>query len=61
MERKIGEIFEVNGVKYKCIKPAFFYCEDCCFYNKQLCTEHTCCGAYREDGKDVMFKEIKEL
>ena len=57
MERKIGEIFEVNGVKYQCVKSPD--CKGCCFHSNKLCAEHICCC--REDGEDVMFEEIKEL
>lgn len=57
MERKIGEIFTIEGVKYQCIKSSD--CKGCCFYNNKLCAEQICCS--REDSEGVMFKEIKEL
>ena len=57
MERKIGEIFTIEGVKYQCVKSPD--CKGCCFKNNKLCAEHICCC--REDGENVMFKEIKEL
>ena len=59
MERKIGEIFTIEGVKYQCIKSPD--CKGCCFKSNKLCAEHICCGIGREDGENVMFKEIKEL
>lgn len=57
MERKIGEIFTIEGVKYQCVKSPD--CKGCCFHSNKLCAEQICCG--REDGENVMFKEIKEL
>ena len=59
MEKKIDEIFTINEVKYQCVKSQD--CKGCCFYSNKLCAEHICCGTSREDGEDVIFKEIKEL
>ena len=60
MERKIDEIFEVDGVKYQCIRYDPSKCKDCCFNNKSLCKEQSCISFQREDKEEVIFKEIKE-
>lgn len=67
MERKIGEVFEYNGVRLKVVEE--YYCDHCYFRDKhenEGCyrSEHTlvsgqCSEQRREDGKSVQFIEIK--
>ena len=61
MERKIGEIFEFNGVKLKTVRvDAPFRCEDCYFVNMDaLCEKISCLFRERTDKENVIFKEIK--
>ena len=60
MERKIGEIFKVDGVKLKCLKY-LGDCADCYFFDKpKQCDKQSCLKFERSDGECVYFKEIKE-
>ena len=64
MERKIGEIFESNGVKLVCVKgtiDASTDCRNCYFFNKSnnQCLDYLCVDFEREDSTNVFFKEIK--
>lgn len=66
MERKVGEIFESNGVKLVCVKgtvDASTDCRNCYFFNKNKsnqCLGYLCAAFEREDSTNVFFKEIKE-
>ena len=61
MERNVGEVFEFNGVKYKCVRYNPSKCKDCCFSNdKSLCVEQRCTALQRDDREEVVFKEIKD-
>lgn len=67
MERKIGEVFEYNGVRLKVVEGDF--CENCYFRDKRenepcVRSEHisvsgACSKQKREDHKSVQFIEIK--
>ncbi|HJH06985.1 hypothetical protein [Fusobacterium ulcerans] len=63
MERKIGEIFEYLGDKYivkeanSCEKCSFD-CEIVCAGDEEISGE--CLPHKREDGKKVIFIEVKE-
>lgn len=64
MERKIGEIFEVDNTKLICLqdnnKDVLISCEDCYFFGKELqCMQALCMYSERKDANDVYFKEIK--
>lgn len=60
-ERNIGEVFELNGVKYQCVRYNPSKCKNCCFNNdKSLCVEQRCSGFQRVDGEEVIFKEVKD-
>lgn len=60
MERNIGEIFEVDGVKLKCVKYNH-NCKDCYFSGKGMqCVRQKCNYASRKDSTSVMFIQIKE-
>ena len=49
MERKVGEVFEVNGVKLKCVKHNH-NCKDCYFHGKIIqCFRQKCNCLYRKD------------
>lgn len=58
-ERKIGEIFEIDGVKLQVVKDNNNNCDRCYFmYNcsgfmSAVCTPHT-----REDGKFIKYKKV---
>ena len=67
MERKIGEVFEYNGVRLKVVEGDF--CENCYFRDKRenepcVRSEHilvsgVCSKTKREDHKSVQFIKIK--
>lgn len=63
-ERKIGEVFEYNGVKLKVRKKATF--EECCYcyFNHKSryleCSKAICLFLHRSDKQNVLFEEIKE-
>ena len=61
VEHKIGEIFEVDGVKLKCVVKHNDYCLDCYFCDKGLqCMQQNCSSSNRKDSINVMFIQIKE-
>ena len=64
MERKIGEIFERAGEMIECVENKDGVCGPC-FFNKGTCCHNTdegfCDIAFRTDGKNVMFKKIKDM
>ena len=64
MERKIGEVFEFEGRKYKCIesfKLDKVSCHICAFFviDCKYCLSE-CYHGYRKDGKEVYFVEVRE-
>ena len=60
-KRNIGEVFELNGVKYRCVRYNLSKCRTCCFSNdKSLCVEQRCVSFEREDGEEVVFEEVKD-
>lgn len=63
-ERKIGELFEIDGVKLICLqdKSTTPACKNCYFYYKKEkpCSQILCAEYEREDATNVYFEEIKE-
>ena len=61
-ERKIGEIFEVNGVKLRVVKDSFGItsCIGCYFHGSKLnmCGVQKCSPCEREDYQSVKFIKI---
>lgn len=57
MERKIGEVFEFNGVRLKTVRVDVpFRCEDCYFKNMDiLCEKVNCLDSERTDNENVIF------
>ena len=66
MERKIGEIFEIGGEWYQCVKG--ISCFQCVF-NRTLCVRSNisrdiignCSKNTREDGYAVIFKKLEKV
>ena len=66
MERKIGEIFEIGGEWYQCVKG--IGCFQCVF-NRTLCVRSNisrdiignCSKNTREDGYAVIFKKLEKV
>lgn len=60
MERKIGEVFEVNGAKVQCVEN--INRRDCryCFFAHLGCLDMPCMDDERIDKKDVIFEELKD-
>lgn len=60
MERKIGEVFEVDGVKVQCVEITNDgNCRNCYFLHLD-CFAMPCLGIERIDKKDVFFKELED-
>ena len=63
MEWKIGEIRQVNGEWCQCVEGTC--CEDCAYNNEyyDLCETDSqeCLPSKRNDGKDVIFKELEKV
>ena len=67
MERKIGEIFELGGEWYQCIKGVTI-CHECDLRNI-ICQRDTninnpfkeCSRNYRTDKEDVIFKKLEKV
>lgn len=55
MERKVGEIFEVEGVKLQVVEDSG--CVACYFLNSDQCVLLKCSAFDREDKKSVKFKK----
>lgn len=59
MEKKIGEVFEYNGVTLITIENNS--CEGCFFNNRNICTIGNrlflCSSIFREDNKNVIFRD----
>ena len=64
MERKIGETFEFEGKKLQVKESEEGFCNFCFFNseckNRNLHVSGACDGAWREDGKNVIFVEVQE-
>lgn len=66
MEREIGEIFEINGVKYKCLEDDSEDCNRKCCFHIDGCDFGTSdligvCGSTRKDKKSVYFLRIDSV
>lgn len=67
MERAIGEVFELDGVKLR-VDKAESWCEGCCLSDIDIdikCANSRsirgdCSGVYRSDNTDVIFTEVEE-
>lgn len=64
MERKIGDIFEINKKKYKVVNaPNAKFCDGCSFEKELECffgNTGSCSPRNRKDNKSVIFVEVKE-
>lgn len=64
MERKIGETFEFEGKKLRVKESEEGSCNFCFFNeeckNRNLHVSGACDGAWRDDGKNVIFVEVQE-
>lgn len=64
MERKVGEVFEHEGIIYK-VHQEVQGCDGCCFSHLNLCLDlkpiRGCCtNTQRKDCRGVIFKQIKK-
>ena len=64
MERKIGEIFEINGEWYQCVEHKG--CHSCAFalrrgFGFECVFKGTPCCTCRSDGKLVIFKKLEKV
>lgn len=60
MERKIGEIFEYEGIKLKVVETENFSCHGCCFLELGYkCYDQMCMRFLRKDRKNVVFKSVE--
>ena len=64
MEWEIGEIKQVNGEWYQCIKG--YHCHDCSFYIDKRCTnacslDGVCFDSSRSDNTEVIFKKLEKV
>ena len=59
MERKIGEIFEVDGVQVQCVEDKSNRCCLDCFFKHSQCWDIQCSDYQRMDKRSVIFKELK--
>ena len=57
-ELKVGERITIECVETNEDKP--FVCDKCFFHDIFPFCPHRCCAANRKDGKNVIFKEVKE-
>lgn len=58
MKRKLGEVFEVDGVKLQVVESSdTFSCDGCYFLDsgQNVCGFQNCLRCEREDNKSVKF------
>ena len=63
MERKIGEIFDINNEWYQVVKSSGECCKGCAFYEIRCKAKYAdvgSCGTSREDWTQVIFKKLKK-
>lgn len=65
MERKIGEVFELDGVKLKVQRGDMYSCIGCYFNDLISCQDYILIRGYcvddnRKDKTNVIFTEVKE-
>lgn len=66
-ERKIGEIFEKDGVRLVCLpltkEDAPRACRNCAFAHrpKEWCKEMACIAIQREDKANVFFRPLNDM
>lgn len=64
MERKIGEIFEIDGEWYQCVEaenPGTYDCSECDFFGEYGCVGLACIPGARNDGKDIVFRKLEKV
>ena len=64
MERKIGEIFNINNDWYQVVKSNGECCKGCAFYEKGCKAKYAdvgSCGTSREDWTQVIFKKLEKV
>ena len=65
MEWKIGEIKQVNGEWYQCVKqPEDFIgniCKICAFQGTENCDIDECSDSFRSDKQGVIFKKLEKV
>jgi hypothetical protein len=61
-EKKVGEVFEHNGISLKCIEVGWAFCDNCFFkqpagdlWINDCLKKHKCSIDNRGDGKMVIF------
>ena len=60
MERKIGEVFEVDGAKVQCVENINEKNCNHCFFSHLDCFAMPCLDIERIDKKNVFFKELED-
>ena len=61
MERKLGEVFEVDGVKLQVVEASdTFSCDGCYFLKNEqdVCGFQNCLKCERKDNKSVKFVKV---
>ena len=64
MERKIGEIFNIDNEWYQVVKSNGECCKGCAFYEKGCKAKYAdvgSCGTSREDWTQVIFKKLEKV
>lgn len=61
MEKKIGEVFELDGNWYQCIRGTG--CKNCAFSDLPMgCTDdYPCFSMDRSDGREVIYKRLEKV
>ena len=64
MERKVVELFTVNGETLVVVKEDSQFCYDCYLFQKGKCNssdQGSCISRERSDGRGVIFKKVKDI
>ena len=61
LEPKVGEIFELDGKKYKCVNVYYYDCSKCSIQSgSKNCKKLKCSLLEREDNNRVIYKLITD-
>lgn len=64
MERKVGELFTVNGETLIVVEEDSEFCYNCYLFQKGKCDssdQGSCISRERSDGRGVIFKKVKDI
>lgn len=58
LQFEVGETIECNGKKYKLVIDNGINCDGCPLCGMKSCHSFACAAEFRDDGKEVIFREV---